>query len=239
MISTVSFGQNSSISKQKFKLLVNDAHNKFISKNYNEAKSSYLESLKFVEENKGKKINGKVGYYTSNSYLSGIYERLAIIEFENKNYQESLKYLDKTKEYPFLASCGNANARTGVFKDQLYAECLIGLNKNEEALNFLIPNLMDNPYADNSKIIKISYDLLSKNFSNKSIKNKLEQSFNNLMTKKGKIYQNEFDIFFVKFLDRDIDLSHWDLDDAKTTDEREKILKEKLFKSTFYTLLTK
>ncbi|MFC3161037.1 hypothetical protein SAMN05443633_101115 [Chryseobacterium arachidis] len=239
LISSVAFGQNTPISKRRFKTLVSEAYQQFSLKEYDDAKKSYLEILKFVDENKVKKFSGKTEYYTSNSYINGFYTNLAKIELINKNYSEAIKYLDKKKEYPFRATCGNANARIDISMATLYSQCYIGLEKDEEALNFLIPYILDNQLGNNSEIVHLTYNLLSKNHSSENLKHQFEDSFKSLNIKKEKRNQYEYDAFSIRFLNRDIPLENWDFRDLKTQEEKEKLLREILFKSEFYTLLSK
>lgn len=133
-------------------------------------------------------------------------KELALIAIEYNSYEEALKYLDLMKKYPYYHFCGNESAADEIYTKELYAQCYIGLNENQKAIQFLLPSLLENGLADNSKLVQMTYDILIKSYSKDYLKTQYEQAFKNYQSRTIKRKKNSYDILFIKFLDTEIEI---------------------------------
>ena len=133
-------------------------------------------------------------------------KELALIAMEYKSYEEALKYLDLMKKYPYHHFCGNEHAAEEIYIQELYAQCYLGLNENQKAIQVLLPSLLENGLADNSALVQTLYDVLIKLYSKDSLKAQYEYAFKNYQSKTIKRRKNSYDILFIKFMDIEIEL---------------------------------
>jgi tetratricopeptide (TPR) repeat protein len=86
-------------SDYKFSVLNGKASTEFYLQKYDNAKNSYLEILRFVQENKELKDPFlRVPYSQDDRYLNYLYRNLANVEIKTKNYEQAIKYLDDAEK---------------------------------------------------------------------------------------------------------------------------------------------
>jgi len=161
---------------------------------------------------------------------------LADISIKEKKYSDAIKYLDLTQKYPYRHFCGNEYAADEIYMSELYAKSYLGLNDRVKALKILLPNILENGLADNSDIVDLAYQTLLKDHQKNELKLKYEQAFKNYQTEKVKSKNDEYEIYYINFLDTKIELNSWQLDFLKSEEKRKKI--DEIYKnSKFYKLL--
>lgn len=130
-------------------------------------------------------------------------EIVARIHLMKKNYNKALKYINyfKTK-YPDYSTCGTGAAGGNLTFELLKADCLIGLNKTDEAIN-LLDHYMFNPsdFTDNKPAIKKLVVLYTQKYGNEFLMNALKES---------EIFLNEKNRPRVKFLQKEFSLQLFD-----------------------------
>ncbi|KOY88191.1 hypothetical protein AD998_12690 [bacterium 336/3] len=164
-----------------------------------------LLNSKANDQEKGGKGSGIMAEPYAN-YKHEAAKELTLIAIEYKSYEEALKYLDLMKKYPYHHFCGNEYATDEIYTQGLYAQCYIGLNENQKAIQVLLPSLLENGLADNSALVQTLYDILIKLYSKDSLKAQYEYAFKNYQSKTIKRKKNSYDILFIKFLDTEIEL---------------------------------
>ncbi len=204
------------------------------------AKETFLKIVnsKANDKEKGGSGSGIMGEPYAN-YKNRALKYLAKIEIGNKNYSEALQYLEETKKFPYQHFCGNEFAQDKIYIAGLYAQCYLGLNQTEKAFDVLLPNIFENGLANNSEIVNLTYNTLSKTYSKIDLKNQLEKSFKNLMVKKEKRNNYEYTSYNINFLNRNIELPDWELEEVTTDQEIKNSTLQILKNSKFYTLLSK
>lgn len=206
----------------------------------NKAKDTFL---KIVNSKANDKEEGGVGSGIMEepyaNYKNRALKNLAEIEIKNKNYSEALKYLEETKKFPYQHSCGNEFAQDQIYIAEIYAQCYLGLNQPEKALDVLLPNIFENGLANNSEIVNLAYNILSKTYSKIDLKNQLEESFKNPMIKKEKRAKYEYTSYSINFLNRNIELPNWQLEEVTNEEEVKNVSMQIFKKSKFYALLSK
>ncbi len=161
---------------------------------------------------------------------------LAKLNLEDSNYTEALRYLDLTKQYPYLHFCGNAYAAETIHMSGLYAKCYLGLKDTAEALKILLPHIVENGLADNTDLVHLAYQTLLKKYSKDELKRRYIQAFKNCRTEKVKSKEYEYKRYFITFLDTKIELDSWSLGYTEPN-EQAKIIEELCKNSLFYNLL--
>jgi len=204
------------------------------------AKETFLKIVnsKANDKEKGGAGSGIMGEPYAN-YKNRALKNLVKIEIENKNYSEALKYLEETKKYPYQHFCGNESAEDKLYIAKLYAQCYLGLNQSEKAFDVLLPNIFENGLADNSEIVNLTYSTLLKTYSKIDLKNQLEESFKNLITKNEKRAKYEYTSYNINFISRNIELPKWKFEEVTNEQRIKDISIDILKKSKFYTLLSK
>jgi hypothetical protein len=199
--------------------------------------------LKIVNSNANDKEKGGIGSGIMGepyaNYKNRALKNLAQIEVGNKNYSEALTFLEETKKFPYQHFCGNEFAQDKLYIAEIYAQCYLGLNQPEKAFDILLPNIFENGLADNSKVVNLTYNSLSKTYSKIDLKNKLEESFKNLIIKKEKRAKYEYTSYNINFLSRNIELPNWQFEEITNEQRIKDISISILNKSEFYTLLSK
>lgn len=224
-------------SKLLFRALNNKGFIELALDDRNEAKKTFL---KIIESKADDKEKGGIGsgimaepYANFKNRASKI---LADIHIKDSNYAEAIKYLDLTKKYPYRHFCGNEYASDKIYMSTLYAKCYIGLNNKNEALKILLPNLLENGLANNSNLVELTHKILREQFSKDDLKTKYEQAFKNYQIEKIKNKDNEYENYFITFLDTKIKLSSWRLEYMKP-EEKQKEIDRMYTQSKFYKLL--
>lgn len=225
----------------KSKLLYRTLNNKgFIElslEEFNEAKKTFtliLDSQADDEEEGG--IGSGIMAEPYAGYKNRASKAMASICVKEKNYKDAVKYLDLTKKYPYRHFCGNEYAADDIYMSKMYGKCYIGLNEYEKAYKILLPNLLENGLADNSDLVDIAYDALLKKYTKEDLKSKYEKAFKNYKVEKVKIEKEEYEKYFISFLDTKIELSSWRLEFI-STEEIDKEIDSIYKKSRFYKLL--
>lgn len=225
-------------SDYKFSALNEKAFTEFYLQEYNNAKNSYLEILKFVQENKELKDPFlRVPYSQDDRYLNHLYHNLADVEIKTKNYEQAIKYLDEVQKNSYRISCGNGLYPEIANIANSYSECYLNLKDDEKICDVLIPVAALPMLNEGSVTVTRLYKTLLKKYKKEELKKLFEESFKTIHTKEGIINAYSGTIYYVKFLNRDVIL----YDSFKNLSKRE--TKEKLNKvlhySKFYALLSK
>lgn len=223
-----------------FRALNNKAFAELENGYQNKAQETFLKIVKSKanDKEKGGIGSGIMGEPYAN-YKNRALKNLAKIEIVNKNYSAALQYLEETKKFPYQHFCGNEFAEDKIYIAELYAQCYLGLNQTEKAFDVLLPNIFENGLASNSEIVTLTYNTLSKTYSKMDLKNQLEESFKNLMIKKEKRNKYEYTSYNINFLNRNIELPNWQLEEVTTDKEIKKSTLQILKNSKFYALLSK
>lgn len=194
-----------------------------------------LES-KADDKEKGGVGSGLMGEPYAN-YKNRAAKILAKIYIEGKDYKKAIKYLDLTKQFPYRHFCGNEYAADEIYMCKQYANCYLGLKDTEMALKILLPNLLKNGLSNNSDIVVLTFETLLKRYSKAELKVLYENAFKSYKTEKIKSKDSdEYERYFVTFLDTDIEINSWRLKFIKPEERLKEI--ENIYKtSKFYKLL--
>lgn len=156
---------------------------------------------------------------------------LAEIYMADNNFTGAISALDIGKNYPSWFDCGNAAEEQIIHRNIIYAKCYIALNKFYAAKKILIPNILNNPFANNKEIVHLAYSTLLKEHGREFIKLQYEKAFNNVYSEKTDVeYEHQY---YIIFLDTRIDMfSFYPLADKD-------MMISKYKKGDFYNLLYK
>lgn len=228
-------------SKFIFRALNNKGHAEFQLNDTDKAKETFLKVL-----NSGANDNEKGGAGSGimaepyAMYKNTACKILAEIEMKNKNYREAISYLDLTKKFPYSHFCGNAYAAEEIYMATMYSECYLGLNEYEKAYDILLPNIIENGLARNDHLVKTAFDAFLKNHTKEELKVQFENAFQNIITERETRNKEEYNNYYIRFLNRKILLNSWDFYGGfASKEEIEKAAKKILTESGFYKLLTK
>ena len=221
-----------------FRALNNKGFAELELKDYKKAKETFLKILKSEanDKEKGGIGSGIMGEPYAN-YKNRACKTLADIELKSNNYYEALNYLDETKKFPYAHFCGNEYAADEIYMVLMYSKCYIGLNQYEKAFDILLPNIIENGLASNSKLITATLNALLKNYKKQELKTQFENCFKNVSVEKEKRNKNEYKSYYINFLGRKIHLDSWNSNNEMNEQEREKEYKRILAESEFYKLL--
>lgn len=170
------------------------------------------------------------------NYKNRALKMLANLYIKEGKYTEAINYLNLTKIYPYKHFGGNELAADNIYMSELYAKSYIGLNNNKAALEYLLPNVLENGLADNSRLVVLAYEILLKQYSKDELKTKYKQAFNNYKRKKISNREEGYYNYFITFLDMKIKLSPWHLSEVKPEKARN-VINEIYSRSQFYKLL--
>ncbi len=162
----------------------------------------------------------------------GATRTLAELSIKNGKYNEALIYLDKYKQYPFKHFCGNAHASYNTDLNTQYAKCYLGLNKNDKALEYLLPNLLEDGMSDNSEIVQLTYETLLKKYDKGELKRLYKKAFAEYTVENNKDYKK----YSIIFLNTKLKLRSWRLDFLKD-DKKKEAINAMCENSKFYKLL--
>ena len=79
----------------------------------------------------------------------------------------------------------------------MYSKCYIGLNQYEKAFDILLPNIIENGLASNSKLITATLNALLKNYKKQELKTQFENCFKNVSVEKEKRNKNEYKSYYI------------------------------------------
>jgi tetratricopeptide (TPR) repeat protein len=220
--------------------LSDKAYTELVLKNYKNATATFLKTLKYIEDNKGKTDpnNGFVFGENNEQLLNQTYKTLANIEIAQKNYSQALQYLDEAQKNSYSISCGNALFPEIADVASLYSECYFNLKDDKKICDILVPVAALPMVNENSITVTRLYETLLKKYNKAELKKLFQESFKTLYSKEGIINNYANTIYYVKFLDRDVilyDLSFKNLSEEATKERLNKILNS----SKFYALLSK
>lgn len=148
---------------------------------------------------------------------------LAELYINDDKYIEAINYLNLTQKYPYKHFGGNELAADRIRISELYAKCYIGLNDRKKALEYLLPNIMDNGLADNSKLVILAYETMLKEYSRTDLKITYEQAFKTYKREKVKNTEEVYYNYFIKFLNVQIKLSPWRLSEIEPQRAKDEI----------------
>lgn len=224
-------------SKLLFRTLNNKGFIELALEDKAEAKKTFLKILESKADDKEKGgIGSGIMAEPYANYKNRACKVLAEIYIADSNYKDAIKYLDETKQYPYRHFCGNEYASNRIYMCSLYAKCYIGLRDNKRAIEVLLPELLENGLADNSDVVELAYTVLSKEYSKNELKLKFETAFKNYTIEKVRREKDEYEMFYIYFLDTKLRLSSWRLDGL----EKEKLdieIEKTCKNSKFYRLL--
>lgn len=115
----------------------------------------------------------------------------------------------------------------------LYAEYYVGLNQTDKAIQILVPNLLENGLADNTKVVNFIFDLLSSRYKIEELKNEYKQSFRNVKTRLQGVKGEEYEVDYITFFTIDIVLDSWIITSVEG-EEKEKEIERIYSNSLFY-----
>ncbi len=224
-------------SKLLYRALNNKGFTEFALNDKEEARETFLTIIKSKADDKEKGGAGSgIMAEPYANYKNRAAKMLAEIYIEEHNFKEALKYLNLTKKYPYRHFCGNEYAADDIYMSTLYGKCYLGLNDLKKAYDALLPNLIDNGLADNTHLVTITYNALLKTYKKEDLKVLYEQAFKNYKIEKRTSDKDEYEDFYISFLDKKIELNSWRL--ALTNeDEREKEITKMCRQSQFYKLV--
>lgn len=188
-------------SKWTFRALNNIGFAELALQNKDKAKLYFEQVLKSNanDKEKGGAGSGIMGEPYAN-YKNRAARELAKIYIEEQNFDKALEYLALTKQYTYQHFCGNAYAEEKITMRLLYAKCYVGLNQTDKAIQILVPNLLENGLADNTKVVNFIFDLLSSRYKIEELKNEYKQSFRNVKTRLQGVKGEEYEVDYITFL---------------------------------------
>lgn len=221
-------------SKWTFRALNNIGFAELALQNKDKAKLYFEQVLKSNanDKEKGGAGSGIMGEPYAN-YKNRAARELAKIYIEEQNFDKALEYLALTKQYAYQHFCGNAYAEEEITMRLLYAECYVGLNQTDKAIQTLFPNLLENGLADNTKVVNFIFDLLSSRYKIEELKNEYKQSFRNVKTRLQGVKGEEYEVDYITFFTIDIVLDSWILASVEG-EEKEKEIERIYSNSLFY-----
>lgn len=162
---------------------------------------------------------------------------LADISIQEGNFMEAIKYLDLTNKYPYRHFCGNEYAADDIYMTELYAKSYLGLKNKQKALEVLLPAILENGLADNSDLVKLAYKTLMEEYSKDELQTKYEEAFKNNKVEKVKTKKEEYNRYYITFLNIKIVLNSWKLAYLEPGNEQT-VINEIYKNSPLYKLLT-
>ena len=232
----------------KSKLLYRTLNNKgFIELALDDKDEAKKTFQKIIDSKAGDKEKGGVGSglmaepYAN--YKNRAAKVLANISIKERNFSDAIKYLDLTKKYPYVHFCGNEYAADKIYISELYAKSYLGLNDKQKALKTLLPNIIENGLADNSCLVDLTCKTLLEDHKKEELRVKYEQAFKNYQIEKVKSKNDEYEKYYINFLDTRIELRSWELyilqadEVQKEIDEIQKEIDKIYQNSKFYQLL--
>jgi len=188
---------------------------------------------KAEDNEKGGIGSGLMGEPYAN-YKNRAAKMLAEIYIKAYDYKKAVKYLGLTRQFPYRHFCGNEYAADEIYMSELYAKCYLGLNETDKALKILLPNLLENGLADNSDLVILTTETLLKRYPKAELRTLYENAFKSYKTEKIKPKDSdEYEKYFITFLDTDIEINSWRLEFVKQ-EEKQKEIEDIYKKSQFY-----
>lgn len=138
------------------------------------------------------------------NYKNRAVKRLAQIEFDKKNYIESIKYLDLTKIHKYKHFCGNEIIEDMALVDYKYAQCYYELKNYKKVNNLLIHWVFDYDYTDMGEFL---YKNILKMYKKEQVKLMFKQSLKNMIVEKKIVNKNTHYCYYINFLNKRISLS--------------------------------
>jgi len=170
------------------------------------------------------------------NYKNRAAKTLADIYYRDSNYSKSVEYLNLASKYPFSYMCGNGVATDEINTIMSYAKSYLGLKNNKKALQVLLPEIIENGFADNSELVELTYKILLLEYSRDDLKMEYEQAFKNYQKIQIKSKDENYDEYFIMFLSTKVSIDSWQLQFTSPGKISEEI--HKLYRaSKFYSLL--
>jgi tetratricopeptide (TPR) repeat protein len=172
----------------------------FIQKNYNKAIPIFKAILE-SDFNEKENLGGGIMADPYTNYKNRASRILSDIYYEQQLFDTALYYHALSdKVYPYLHFCGNEYASNDVYTALRYADIYQKLNQPEKAIEKLLPTVFIT-LADNSEVIEKLKILLTEK---KGIKIELDNSLNQIYSKKFKLDGHKYKRYFFKFLNVEI-----------------------------------
>ena len=207
---------------------------------YEDEEIKYLNLILSSDAN-DKENSGRSGLM-SNPYANFKNEaskRLTEIYIEKEDFKKALEYAELNKKYPYQHFCGNAIEADEIYNAETYGRIYYGLGNTKKALDFLLPKIFENGFASNSSLVELTYSILLKEFKLPYLKNEFSKSIQNFYSKKSTEYTIERNLYYIKFLENEIEIPNWTLFVEYDRTIKEKDI-EKIIKQTeFYKKLNK
>jgi len=200
---------------------------------YDKAKEVFQRIIAGDTNNKKKKRANLDG----TSFKNRAAKELVKIGIEEGNFQEALTYLDLSAQFPYQHFCGNAFAEEDIYVSLLYAKCYMGLNQPDKAIEVLLPNLLENGFADNSAAVHMVFDILCASYEVDVLRELYKESFKNAKVKTMGVKGSEYEVDYISFLAVDIDLPSSFSLYSSDGDDREQEINQIYIDSLFYKLL--
>lgn len=201
---------------------------------YEEDEIKYLEMI--LNSNANDRENSGRSGIMANPYANFKNEasnKLTEIYIKKGEFETALEYKKINDKYPLQHFCGNAFAADEIYNAKQYAKIYIGLGDNEKALGYLLPHIFNNGLASNSSLVELTINFLKNNYSQEKLRTDFENSTKNIYSKIEKKGDNEWNKYYIKYLDTEIEIPNWSLsfetDNEKTKSELEKTIKESEF----------
>lgn len=164
--------------------------------------------------------------------------RLTEIYILKKDFKKALEYAELNKKYPYQHFCGNAIEADKIYNAKIYGEIYYGLGNTKKALSYLLPKIFENGFANNSNLVELTYNILFKEFEPQFIKKEFEKSIQNFYSRKSTEYTIERNLYYINFLNNEIEVPNWTLfvEYDRTIKEKdiEKIIKQTEFYKRLY-----
>ncbi len=207
---------------------------------YEDDEVKYLNMILSSDAN-DKENSGRNGLM-SNPYANFKNEasnRLTEIYINKKDFKKALEYAELNKKYPYQHFCGNAIEADEIYKRETYGRIYYGLGDTKKALSFLLPKIFENGFASNSSLVELTYDILLKEFKFPFLKKEFEKSIQNFYSKKSTEYTIERDLYYINFLENEIEIPNWTLFVEYDRTIKEKDIKKIIRQTEFYKKLYK
>lgn len=204
---------------------------------YDRAKEVFQRIIVGDTNTKNKNKNKKGANLDGANFKNRAAKELVKIGIEEGNFQEALTYLKLSEQFPYQHFCGNAFAEEDIYVSLLYAKCYMGLNQPDKAIEVLLPNLLENGFADNSAAVHMVFDILCASYEVDVLRELYKESFKNAKVKTMGVKGSEYEVDYISFLAVDIDLpSSFSLYSSDGND-REQEINQIYIDSLFYKLL--
>lgn len=205
---------------------------------YEEDEIKYLNMILSSNAN-DKEKSGRSGLM-SNPYANfknDASSRLTEIYLQNGNFKKALEFAKLNEKYPYQHFCGNAHASNQIYNAEKYGKIYNGLGNTDKALSYLLPNIFNNGLANNSDLVELTFEILTKNNNLSHLKTEFNNSIDNFYSKERKEGKEEWTNYYIKFLNYEIEIPSWNIGYEPDKEKIKTELIKTIKKSELYIML--